>query len=255
MKSIILCEGSTDYQLLQYFMRKANGWSDGNSVCVISNQKAREFVKDDKKLVIAACGGCSSLVSVGLNDILFINKYADSTNDEFYDNIVIVTDHDDENVGSNLESEIKNSFSENAVIFDDVTVNHWSDCNISTFDGEKKIKLLPLVIPFKEEGAMETFLLNSYKNQNPEEAFIVEDSVDFAKKIFDEIKRNDSLQAYPQGRKIETGRRYLTKAKFDVFFSIRTPTEQFNQRQEILKNIPWEQYESVQVAFKELAKL
>ena len=26
MNSIILCEGSTDYVLLQYFMRVANGW-------------------------------------------------------------------------------------------------------------------------------------------------------------------------------------------------------------------------------------
>ena len=28
MNSVILCEGSTDYTLLQYYMRKANGWND-----------------------------------------------------------------------------------------------------------------------------------------------------------------------------------------------------------------------------------
>lgn len=28
MNSVILCEGSTDYTLLQYNMRKANGWND-----------------------------------------------------------------------------------------------------------------------------------------------------------------------------------------------------------------------------------
>lgn len=28
MNSIILCEGSTDYVLLQYFMRVANGWQE-----------------------------------------------------------------------------------------------------------------------------------------------------------------------------------------------------------------------------------
>lgn len=28
MKSVIICEGSTDYVLLQYFMQRVNEWSD-----------------------------------------------------------------------------------------------------------------------------------------------------------------------------------------------------------------------------------
>ena len=32
-------------------------------------------------------------------------------------------------------------------------------------------------------------------------------------------------------------RRYITKAKFDVYFSVRTAAEQFVERQNILKNI------------------
>ena len=28
MKSVIICEGSTDYVLLQYFMQRVNDWSD-----------------------------------------------------------------------------------------------------------------------------------------------------------------------------------------------------------------------------------
>ena len=31
MNSVLLCEGSTDYVLLQYFMRKAYHWEDDRS--------------------------------------------------------------------------------------------------------------------------------------------------------------------------------------------------------------------------------
>lgn len=50
-------------------------------------------------------------------------------------------------------------------------------------------------------------------------------------------------------------RRLITKAKFDVYFSIRTPAEQFGDRQSILKNIPWEDYQDIQKPFTELSKL
>ena len=32
MISVILCEGSTDYTLLQYYMRKVNGWMDRKDI-------------------------------------------------------------------------------------------------------------------------------------------------------------------------------------------------------------------------------
>jgi len=48
---------------------------------------------------------------------------------------------------------------------------------------------------------------------------------------------------------------YMEKAKFDVYFSIRTPLEQFNQRREILRGVPWENYEDVQNSFRKLKEL
>lgn len=40
-------------------------------------------------------------------------------------------------------------------------------------------------------------------------------------------------------------RRHKTKAKFYVYFSIRTPLDQFVERRNILKSIPWEEYEEI----------
>ena len=50
-------------------------------------------------------------------------------------------------------------------------------------------------------------------------------------------------------------RRTITKAKFDVYFSIRTPVEQFGERQNILKNVPWEEYPKIQQDFRLLGDL
>ena len=50
-------------------------------------------------------------------------------------------------------------------------------------------------------------------------------------------------------------RRHITKAKFDTYFSVRTPAEQFAERQQILKNVKWEQYSKIQKDFVRLSEI
>lgn len=50
-------------------------------------------------------------------------------------------------------------------------------------------------------------------------------------------------------------RRHITKAKFDVYFSIRTAMEQFKERRNILRDVKWEEYVMIQETFQELEKL
>lgn len=62
MNNIILCEGSTDYVLLQYYMRKAYQWSDDSSrqqgILRMDRQKSRNLVKDSDVLTIMSnCKG------------------------------------------------------------------------------------------------------------------------------------------------------------------------------------------------------
>ena len=51
MKSIIICEGSTDFVLLQYFMRRAHQWEDYRKPDILNNnfkmiRELREFVAE-----------------------------------------------------------------------------------------------------------------------------------------------------------------------------------------------------------------
>ena len=56
MNSIILCEGSTDYFLLQYYMREAYQWTDHRAIqegiLKMSGQKSRNLQKNTDILTI-----------------------------------------------------------------------------------------------------------------------------------------------------------------------------------------------------------
>lgn len=65
-------------------------------------------------------------------------------------------------------------------------------------------------------------------------------------------KGNQFVEEVDKERKYLTKRRYITKSKFDVYFSIRTAAEQFVERQNILKRVPWEQYSQIQEEFQKL---
>jgi hypothetical protein len=97
-------------------------------------------------------------------------------------------------------------------------------------------------VPFEGKGALETFLLNSLANQDTTDGKVINQCNKF-------IDNLDSDGKYL------TSRRHLTKAKFDTYFSVRTPVEQFSERRNILKGVHWENYEIIQDTFKELRKL
>lgn len=76
MRSAILCEGSTDFVLLQYYLRKVHGWEyKKNDSVLINGYKARKCVlkKDHSELNIIGCGGCSRIPG-GLQFILDSNS-------------------------------------------------------------------------------------------------------------------------------------------------------------------------------------
>ena len=121
--------------------------------------------------------------------------------------------------------------------------NGWASLSFKDFtSNDYSIELLLLIIPFEENGALETFLLNSIARKDAYDAEIIR-------------KGNAFVDTADPSSKYLTHRGLKTKAKFDVYFSIRTPAKQFGMRQDILKNVQWEEYEIVREVFKELKKL
>ena len=160
MKSIILCEGSTDYALLQYFMRKVYDWQDAKTNEQASSRhfnRIRTMRKGTDVLSIAGCGG-SSRILPGLDFILEQNSI--SNNQESYHKIVILTDRDEVETEQEFADKITRMLSERDVkIEENVSNDKWIKCTYR--NGQKKecyLDLLMLVVPFEETGAMETFL-------------------------------------------------------------------------------------------------
>ncbi len=244
MKSIILCEGSTDYVLLQYFMRKVYGWEDKKT-----NERAkgkyirfiRTMSKEEDQLSIGGCGGSNGILP-GFEYIMEYNNLSAET--ESYDKVVIITDRDDFNTESDAIRGIEKILQEKRVqAAESLCNNKWEECLYRNGHGKQcRFSLLILVIPFEETGAMETFLLDAIANSSSYDAEIIRD----CNRFVDHVDKE---------KKYLTKRRYITKAKFDVYFSVRTAAEQFVERQNILKNIEWENYIKIQEQFAKLGDL
>lgn len=246
--SIILCEGSTDYALLQYYMQKAYGWEDcAEGGYHYDGQRSRLMKKGERFLTIAPSGGCTKLSSE-FEDVLERNMFADKS--ELFDKIVIVTDNDDSAERENILQDVHEVIAKFDSNFEEIPNNTWSKFiihrQVSPF--EHQCEILLLIIPFDEDGAMETFLLKALADSNDYDKTLVEKSNAFVEDVAG--IRNPNIEEDYLKR-----RRNRTKAKFDVYFSIRTPVEQFNKRRDIIRGISWEKYSLIQEGFAELEKL
>lgn len=245
IKSIILCEGSTDYVLLQYFMRRVHGWEDKRTNEKTKNRylkRIRTLTKGEDRLSIGSCGGASGIIP-SLGFVVEHNNL--SAEQEAYDRIVILTDRDETQTETMFSQRIQDVLREKDVSFKEqhIVNNRWVECQFKNGHGkEGTFYLLMLVIPFEETGAMETFLLNTVAMGDDYDAEIIKKSKMFVDEI-DPQKRNLSKK------------RYITKAEFDVYFSVRTAAEQFVERQNILKNVEWEKYAVLQKNFEKLGDL
>ena len=174
MKSVIICEGSTDYVLLQYFMKKVNNWNDyRNPEQMTGFKRVRELKKENDSLIIGESGGSSRILQC-MDKILEINNL--SSMGEEYNNIVIITDRDEidteENIFLNIQEKLKDT---DAEFYSISKANEWIDIvQKNGFGEEITIRILPLVIPFNTTGALETFLLQAITEQDENNKKILE---------------------------------------------------------------------------------
>ena len=247
MNNIILCGGSTDYFLLQYYMREAYQWIDDKSIQAnalkLPKQKSRNLIKNSNILTIMSVGGCSRL-GEGLRAVLDRNYLSPPDLSNAYSNIVIITDRDEVGTEQSFIQVVSSILTEYNVTYTDTfTNNHWIHCKMTNQMGvDEEFSILLMIIPFEENGAMETFLLNAISTDEPYDKIIIDSC-------------NHLVDNVDPDAKYLSSRRYITKAKFDTYFSIRTPAEQFAERQNILKNVKWEQYTKLQTEFEKLGEL
>lgn len=247
MNSIILCEGATDFTLLQYYMRRVYSWEDrGKESTKLlyrfnkeKGERSRRFYRGNNTITIASVGGVSNL-KAALADVLKRNS-AQGYGGEVFSRFVIFTDHDEQWTADIWKVEIEKelsgndvTFSSNGLLFDCVQKND--------MDEQISFQIEILLIPENHTGALETFLLDSIKAEDAYDAAIISKGHDF-------VENADPEERYLKHR------RDKIKAEFDVYFSVRTTAKQFTERQDILKNIPWENFSLMNEQFRILGEL
>ena len=245
MKSLILCEGITDFTLLQYFMIEVYGWhecSPQERLPKNSLERSRTLKKGKNKLVIGSCGGCSKILSK-LDKFLKQNKWAVNS-EEFFDKFVIVTDRDELSTEKEFIESLDDKLQEYDIELEQKIENDkWISYSYINDIGESHdSEILLLMIPFEDTGAMETFLLNTIKSKDYYDGQIID-------------KGNEFVDHIDKEKRYLKHRRDITKAKFDVYFSVRTSATQFGERQNILRGIEWKEYLSIQKCFNKLKDL
>ena len=243
MRSILLCEGKTDADFLQYYMRKVHQWEDGRP----ADFKPKGFTfgriltRDNDELSIIALNGCGDIIH-GVKEALEHNIL--ERPDKIFKNEIFVTDNDDEATISDRISEVIDITNSMGIATNSKIENaNWTElCYKNNMGEDLHTSILPMIIPFGNKGAIETFLLDAVAEKDEYDKCIIDKGKEYVK------------NADPEKRYLKQ-RRHITKAEYEVFFAIRTTEGQFNDRQDILKGIPWEQYTKIQESFKEFEKI
>lgn len=242
MNRILLCEGKTDAVLLGYYLDKVCGYEHTKKVItkqIKINKSDNEFFAWHKKgndcLLIWGVGG-KNCFKPAIEQ--FYNVLKKSSDDEAYNQFLLVCDRD-------LEKDNKVILAEYSECFTGVGIpltNNKVETGeyINSFEQGKSIKTFALVIPDKNLGALETILIDSLKEDeydrkivNQSEKFVVE-----TRQIADKYITSDRLEL---------------KAKLSTVFAIMSPDKVFNFIDDILKTtVKWEDKESLNDLFKPL---
>ncbi|SFR71202.1 DUF3226 domain-containing protein [Anaeromicropila populeti] len=234
MKTLILCEGTTDLIMLQFVLQYKYDWKyDGFVENAITNRLIKKrLIKDNQITEINSCGGITN-ISKEMLKIKEVIEYA-TKNDEIYNKIIIMIDHD--TVDSNkkfieqLNICIGETFTENQI-------NIWSQWEVENLVlGVQKIELYIKCIPETETGAIESIMLNALGIDAIEQK-VIQESSRFIEKI-----------ANTQNRYLQK-KSGIYKAIFNTYFSIRTPEETYAERARILRAYDWKNNEILNCGF------
>jgi hypothetical protein len=254
MRSVILCEGGDDVYFLGYLLHKCSKqgyewnytpeggkkFSSLYSFPTLSNGEKREFYcKGDDKASIWGVGGKDRFAGA-LNHIYTIN--VNNPTDRI-ENIVIISDRDQNEISEtvlNFETILKN-LRWNVHLEN----NHKNKITYNVEDEFFDIYVCPIIIPFNENGALETVLMNAISSADQGDAFVVDE----AKKYVSGIQKSGKAPKY-----LVHARERL-KAEFSSVISIMNPTKSMAAFNEILMSHDWEKSEYITRQFGLLLEL
>ena len=230
MMNLILCEGGTDQRLLGSYLERSMGWKRRNmKTAPFNHYPVIWYAKDgNKTLGIMAVNGTN--FSAPLADIMRSEMFEHTV-----ERLAIVTDHDDASAETERLMKIHDVMCRGLGImpfFDDIVPSQWAD--VIFFDGFASrcvIKFCYLLVPLRETGALETFMLEAI-SENPEMCNVVERAMYFT----------DGVRA--TSHRYLKRRREIIKSRLGACMAVFNPDRIFNTTNWMIRAVAWENFEA-----------
>lgn len=245
MRIAFLCEGMYDVSLMGYYIQKIskNKWrkihdKEKKATALKSVKIASDFCgfaelysnpeEVDEFLVIWPVNGKGNF-NKAIENICRINTVYP---EYMYDKVIVMADRDDDSIEGTL-AEFSEYFHKGG----------WDDCRLQnnavnkyryiTADGEENkmtVDVIPLVIPFDENGSMETVLLDSLASVNEENRFVVGGATTY----IDGVCSDEKVASYLKKKGDQV------KAKYSAVMAVMNPTHAHFAYDRILLDHDWE---------------
>lgn len=253
-RSIILCEGFDEVYILGYYLFKTNSWK------LVSNNKNKKFSeyyslpkvnprnqlieiyeKSEDRLAIWSVGGKDNFFNA-FQSIKEINlnqpEYA-------INQVFIIQDRDNSEIESAVE-EIRFTLKDSGINVERLNNNALNTWDFES-EGENYITdIIPIVLPFDEQGAIETLLMRAISESSEEEKYIVNEANKYIEGFFIPEKKLSRFL---------THEREILKAKFSTVISVTNPDRSTATFNTLLMSHSWEEKEEIKKHFQILNEL
>ena len=252
MRSIIVCEGSDDLWFLGYYLNKKLNWDICSSktwcsLYALSTKKKQEvqyLSSPDyaNQVAIFSTGGQDRMKPLIKEWLTLVQSQPSSP----IDAIVFFRDCDNR-LPDTLAQDMESWFSDFA---------SWLPASFSLKNNEVSVlqneideiavtlSLLPVIIPFEENGAIETLLLKAIEDSSKEGAYIAQSARNYVDHAIDNV-----LPLYLNKQRL------VTKAKYSAAIAITNPDHSTKLFQQLMESTPWEQSASIKTHMEKVVQL
>ena len=233
MKSVVLCEGPDDLWFIAYYLYKCAGWDRcrqpkemwrNYEIGLLNPKQQVEYLqKGNDGTAIWAVGGKDNFQRP--ISTLF-DKFISNFPFDPIESIVIVRDRDNDTIEIAL-SQIQKWFPFELKLANKQTVKYETE-----IDGyEVKVLITPVVIPFFEEGAIETILMNAIAEDGAEGKAVVEGAKEYICSLAESLNVREKYLSHE---------RLLLKAKYAATIAVTNPGHSTGVFQNLVMSCPWE---------------
>ena len=249
MRSLILCEGFDDVLILGYYLFKTQGWKfnpKGVFAKLYSfpkvdfkRQAVEIYERDEARLGIWAVGGKDSFDEA----YKFICQVNQLNPTERIDKVFIVTDRDQSEVEKCLW-DIQNKMNVCGLEVGELKNNQVNRYFYEVEEETYRLEIIPVVVPFDRNGAIESVLMEGIAETGEEEEYIVRCANNYIMDVLNSGRLHNYLQHDRQ----------VLKAKLSAVISITNPDRSTNLFDKVLMSWNWETKKEVRRHFEKIVE-